>query len=749
MPFVSPWWLAWLIGGAAAAVIPVLIHMIHTSRAPRVPFPTLRFLRTAAEKTARRRRIENLLLMLLRMLLFAVLAAALARPFLSKDFGLFAEAGESAAVLVLDTSASMGVRHEGETRFRHVKREARAVLESAWKPSQAAVLLTNPGPEPRPEALTRDRAALFRTIDRAPLSSGKADLAAAVRRAYALLDEARVAEKRLWILTDRQALSWEGVQDLVEPRRHPDIPVAVIRAEEPSLQNVALTEARVASRSLVVGMPIRFDVTVRNTGRAAEKRSVVLFADDLARARRKTLVDLAPAGAPGATKVVSLVHVFDRPGPHQVLVALDGTDALAGDDARRVPVTVSDRIPVLVAAPTEADLPYEDPAFYLMRALEPVAAGAGVPWAIRPERRLTADVNPGRLDRYEAVFLADLGGVTEELALGLESYVAGGGMLVAFVGPATDLDEANRLLATPAGVREAVLPARLKARVGDAVLKSATEAVTSVVGRSPFLEDLVDQAEIYQGVLVYEHVRTDTAAADAVLARLEGGDPFLLHKALGRGHVLLVTTTANTAWTNFPVRNLFMPLAARVVHLAVRERAPSSLAPGQPYEAELGPVATAPQTVTVTGPLGPAGETVTEETEPLARQGRALFRFEKTWHLGTYTWQAGDGPEAVRGVFATNPVGDEADLAEVEDEVLAGRIDAAETHVAGSLDALVERFAATAQRELWQYFLLVCLLIGVMEPLIANWIRPSSERARAHPTVAEPVAPAAPSAAAG
>ena len=99
MSFISAYWVAWLVAGAVAAAIPVIIHMIHTARAPEVPFPTLRFLKTAAEKTARRRRLENILLMILRMLLFAGLAFALSRPFLSEAFGLFAEQQGGTAVL--------------------------------------------------------------------------------------------------------------------------------------------------------------------------------------------------------------------------------------------------------------------------------------------------------------------------------------------------------------------------------------------------------------------------------------------------------------------------------------------------------------------------------------------------------------------------------------------------------------------------------------------------------------------------
>ena len=759
MDFISTWWPAWLAAGAAATAIPVIIHLLHKARAPTVPFPTLRFLRSAAEKTARRRRIENLLLLAVRLLLFALLAFALARPFLSREFGLFGSNPSAAACIVLDNSYSMNVTYEGQTRFWKAKKEARAILDSPWRPAQAAVLLTNPGPLPVPDRLTSDRAKLFRDLDAAQAASGRADLPGTLKAAYALLDKTDAADKRLWILTDRQALSWEDLGDLEEPRKHPDIPVAVIRPTEAAYVNVAITAAEVVSRSRVVGFPIRIDVTLRNSGPAQEKRNLLLFVDDSSQARQKQAVDLAPAGAPGATRVVAMTHAFNEAGPHRLLVAVEGTDALAVDNTRRIALQIADRIPVLLVKQAAADIPFQDANFYLVRALDPAGEGADFPGAIRPVETTPENLDPATFGRWDAVFLNDVGTLAPAAARALADYVASGRTLVVFCGPHVVPAEYNRLFMDGIPREGGLLPARLKERVGSAVLKTDTQKVVQVQGRSPYLEDLVESADIYQGVLVYEYVRTDVAAADSVLARLSDGDPFLLEKPFGGGSVLLFTTGATTEWTNFPVRNLFLPLMMRIVHLAARGQTERrNILAGQPFETNLYPDAKEAVTVEVTGPLGPAGETVTENRETLPGASSNLLRFDKTWNLGYYAYslpqrgsprarlaaarpRALSSPRAtrveagdVRGVFSTNPDGAESDLAEIADERLAADLGARETHVAASFDDLVSRFEQTARRELWQYFLILCLLLAVLEPLLANWIRPDEGRDTAHPT---------------
>jgi hypothetical protein len=134
------------------------------------------------------------------------------------------------------------------------------------------------------------------------------------------------------------------------------------------------------------------------------------------------------------------------------------------------------------------------------------------------------------------------------------------------------------------------------------------------------------------------------------------------------------------------------------------------------------------------GPLGPAGESVSEQRETQASGDRNVLLFDKTWNLGYYTWRVPQ-KNVAGGLFATNPDGAESDLAEIADDKLRTDFAAKETHVAAGLKELEKRFEDTARRELWQYVLLACLILAVCEPLIANWMRPERTRDTAHPTV--------------
>jgi hypothetical protein len=69
-----------MLAGTLAAAIPVALHLLNRIRSPVVAFPTLRFLRITAEKTSRRRQVQQYLLLLVRMAVFAMIAMAISRP---------------------------------------------------------------------------------------------------------------------------------------------------------------------------------------------------------------------------------------------------------------------------------------------------------------------------------------------------------------------------------------------------------------------------------------------------------------------------------------------------------------------------------------------------------------------------------------------------------------------------------------------------------------------------------------------
>lgn len=104
MSFLVPLYLA----GLAAASLPFVLHLVRRTPRTRQEFSSLMFLAPTPPRVTRRSRLEQLLLLALRITALVLLAIAFARPFLREAAALSLDSlpGRRVAIL-LDTSASM------------------------------------------------------------------------------------------------------------------------------------------------------------------------------------------------------------------------------------------------------------------------------------------------------------------------------------------------------------------------------------------------------------------------------------------------------------------------------------------------------------------------------------------------------------------------------------------------------------------------------------------------------------------
>jgi hypothetical protein len=140
MNFLAPWFLL----GTLAVAGPVLFHLIRRSARDRVPFSSLLFLHPTPPRATRRRKLEDVILLVLRCLGVILLAACFARPFFPKGYAAPPPADEGRRTIVLiDTSASM--RRAG--LWDKARAAARRHLEGAAIGDRVAVMTFDQQPQ--------------------------------------------------------------------------------------------------------------------------------------------------------------------------------------------------------------------------------------------------------------------------------------------------------------------------------------------------------------------------------------------------------------------------------------------------------------------------------------------------------------------------------------------------------------------------------------------------------------------------
>ena len=114
--FLSPLFLA----GAAAAAIPLVLHLLKREPEPRVMFAAVKLLKQAPVEYTEKRHLRELLLLALRIATLILLALAFARPFFASGAAL---ASSGVTLVAVDTSASLSAPGQFD-RARRLAKDA-------------------------------------------------------------------------------------------------------------------------------------------------------------------------------------------------------------------------------------------------------------------------------------------------------------------------------------------------------------------------------------------------------------------------------------------------------------------------------------------------------------------------------------------------------------------------------------------------------------------------------------------------
>ncbi|RME72526.1 MAG: VWA domain-containing protein, partial [Planctomycetota bacterium] len=283
MSFLQPAML-WFAGLAS---VPVLIYLFHRQRYTVLPWAAMAFVRRALHRNRRRMKIENWLLLALRVLAVLLLVAAVARPVLrSRALAGDTEGGVRNVVIALDTSFSMAQRHGARTAFDRAREGAQQLAAHRVREGDR-VALVRLGADAEPvyaepfSVNEQERARLIADIAAQRPSYRPGDMPRALRGLLALLPRFRGEEDgspppaEIYVFTDLQRSSWRGADgrwldpDLpatVEALRRADARVTLIDCGAPERANAAITDLGLEEPVAVLDAPLRFFVELWAAG---------------------------------------------------------------------------------------------------------------------------------------------------------------------------------------------------------------------------------------------------------------------------------------------------------------------------------------------------------------------------------------------------------------------------------------------------------------------------------------------------
>ncbi|MEO6726319.1 MAG: VWA domain-containing protein, partial [Blastocatellia bacterium] len=261
MSFLNPLFLLGLMAVAA----PIIVHLVRRTKAPRIEFPSLMFVRRVPQRTIRKRMVQNWLLLALRCLAFLLLALAFVRPYFGNSAANDAQ-GRRANVLLLDTSFSMSYGK----RFEEAKQRAKSVIEQANGNESFALVAFGQSYETLVK-FTSDAAKLKSAIDAAQVGSGATEYTQALRGAADLFKEVPQKDRRIVLISDFQAAGRNPAEAPFQLSK--EIKLQPVDVGEQNASNLAVTD--VSAQALIYQPKYSEKLTARIANFSDEARDGV------------------------------------------------------------------------------------------------------------------------------------------------------------------------------------------------------------------------------------------------------------------------------------------------------------------------------------------------------------------------------------------------------------------------------------------------------------------------------------------
>ena len=703
-----------LLGGTAALLVPLVIHLFHRAKPKHLYWGAMHLLEQALQDNQRRLNLENLLLLLIRCLIPFLLAMALARPVFTKFSQLLGEA-KSSVVVVIDDSYSMAATSAGQSAFDEAKETVAELLDAAGRGSEVNVVFAGGAPRKMLENATYDRVLANRDISDVEPIQGAADWGGALEGGIRMLGEmSEPVRDLIWVsdfqrgdFGDTHRTRLNSLSGLVnEAPVQPRVVMYPVGGEVDN--NVAIVELEYSRLLQGVGQRFPIRARVKNFG-AKDYPDLTVILRVNGEEQSRQVINLVSR----EESQVLFNYVFERSGSHLLEVYVHSQDALAVDNTRRASVPVRDQLPVLLVNGEPSNEALKGETDYLALALEPYQTGQTN--LVKATTVSAYQFTPDSLAGQDIVVLANVIQLNAAAVAALKEFVEQGGALVVFPGNRIQVDWYNEQLGKSAGL----LPLKYLSLEGEGA--SAPTRVSPQQYDHPALNFFNDErngkltdAQIriwYKAEPISVNGRPD----GKTVAQLDGGLPFLAERNYGKGKVVQFVIPCDTDWSNLPLRPFYLPMMQRMMaYLATDVMPPRNLRPGQ-IIAALFPGREAGRDMQL---VLPSGEEINVKAQEAGQQ--SLVEYAITQEPGVYTLKVEPAPDIH---FVVQPSFDESNLERLTENELDS--------VAENLGAKIVRSAQEFQtldrdqrfgREIWKQLLWIVLVLLFLEQLLQMWI---------------------------
>ncbi len=520
---------------AAAALIPLVIHLFSKRRVKTVEFSSIRHLKAMQRQQVRRLKVRQLLLLLLRMLIILLIVIAFARPTTEK--GTIGSHASVSAIILIDNSASMNREVADGNLFVIAREQAKKLLNTFGEADELSLLTTSPL-NPGDRVSFTSVSGVASQIANLKPSSELHTLDEPLSKAVALLNEASNLNKEIYLITDRQRVALPDTTILANS----DAQVYIINLDVSDYGNIGVSKIDLGGQLLLPGHPFDINTVIKNySGRNRDDLIASLFIDG------HRVSQSSVAVSAGGEKQIRFNYTLQSGGHHYGAIELSD-DRYLTDNTCYFSFHIPDQFNVLIIGENvEAE--------YLSLALSP-SSTINQYWSIK--RAHTNDLSKINLGEYDVIVIAGQPEIEEVYAKRIQSYVQRGTPLFFVYSGRGSVDNFNSVWSPVCGFT-------FKEKLNESFSRSGFYSLKSAQAKHPIFSifDLVESK--LPEIKFYTLARVSPSETASVLARFTGDHPALIESAYGQGKVISFLGPISPKYSDLSSNAFFVPFSIRIL----------------------------------------------------------------------------------------------------------------------------------------------------------------------------------------
>lgn len=550
-----------ILFGLFAVIIPIIIHLLNLRKIRKIEFSTLMFLKEIQKSKMRRIKLKQLLLLALRILVITFLVLCFSRPVYE---GYAAGAGDltnSTSLIFLDDSFSMSAKTGSKSNLETGKEFVNKILANHRESDEVYFVRFSDIRLKENKFIYGDFKELEDSLNSTKVSEKTTFLSEIFNLSEEIFNNSVNSNNEIYIISDFQSVIFDDYfsENSKDKRSLSEADIYFIKTGDKEFRNLALDSVTVLTKLPEQNRDIRLSVNLKNYSNEDSFNKVIKLFTNGNLISEKAF-DVNAFGKKEAEFKFNPGNEKNINGNFELVRNDDTDDELIQDNKIYFSLHIPSGIKISVIEE------YNLNSRFINLALE--AAGEVKSDSSGTNNNLFdieySNSIDGSISGKDALIISSKREFTETEASLIKDFISNGGGVLLFPGKNINLGNYNT-----------VFFGKINSVTADRIIEidknSGSPKIEKVDFEHPVISDIFSNKDlsltndkfILESPDINSYVNFLTGPNAAQIITLSNNAPLLMESGISKGKILIVSVSASSDMSDFPLKSVFVPLLVR------------------------------------------------------------------------------------------------------------------------------------------------------------------------------------------